>query len=178
MPKGKYWTEAEQDHLETWAGRKTIPLIAEELGRTTRAVRSRLSREGVTAVGMQGQMTTGEVAAEYGTTYAHVKTLIRRKLLKATRRRGSFDHMIWPEDAEKVSDLLRDTDSLVRGEYNGRTKLTAENVREILSSELSNPELARRYGVARATIHQVRAGRTWKHLAPRKWYERDRTSGA
>jgi hypothetical protein len=47
----------------------------------------------------------------------------------------------------------------------GGVKLTEQNVLEIRRDNSTRLEvLAERYGVCRTTIHNVRRGRTWKHL--------------
>lgn len=54
-----------------------------------------------------------------------------------------------------------------RGERNGQAVLSACDVREIrdlIGSGLSNPAIAKRYGVARATINSIRAKKNWRHL--------------
>jgi hypothetical protein len=48
------------------------------------------------------------------------------------------------------------------GEGNGRAKLTAENVSEILASPCSATVLAARYGVTNDTITNIRAGKSWR----------------
>lgn len=48
-----------------------------------------------------------------------------------------------------------------------KQKLTAEQVLEIrnaLATGCTQSELARRYGVARSTIHEIRHGRAWVRL--------------
>lgn len=50
------------------------------------------------------------------------------------------------------------------GEANQASKLTIEQVRFILRSDSNNPELARKFGVARDTIGKIRRGETWTML--------------
>lgn len=57
-------------------------------------------------------------------------------------------------------DNMRDRD--VKGR--AAKKLTEKDVREILSSELIDAQLARNYGVNQATIHAIKNGHTWKHV--------------
>lgn len=52
----------------------------------------------------------------------------------------------------------------LQGEDNGRSVLTADNVREIRSLGLGASEAARKYGVGRTTVGHVLAGRTWLHV--------------
>ena len=51
-----------------------------------------------------------------------------------------------------------------RGELNPNTKLCAEQVREIRTTEATSDELARTYGVARRTINNILSYATWKEL--------------
>lgn len=55
-----------------------------------------------------------------------------------------------------------------KGERNGHSKLTEQGVREIRSrkplTKAVQAELAARYGVSAATVRDVAAKRTWKHV--------------
>lgn len=51
-----------------------------------------------------------------------------------------------------------------RGELSGQAKLTAEAVREIVSSGDSDTVLAARHGVTAAAIYNVRHGKSWGHI--------------
>jgi hypothetical protein len=51
-----------------------------------------------------------------------------------------------------------------RGEANGHSKLTEDDVRAIRASTESNCALARRLGVADTSISRIRNHKTWKHL--------------
>lgn len=56
-----------------------------------------------------------------------------------------------------------------KGESNGRSKLTEEQVAAIkarLSEGAAKRQLAREYGVDRTTIRDIDCGRIWKHVAP------------
>lgn len=174
MPKGPYWTEEDDDYLEKWADRRSLRLIGKTLGRSEGALRQRLQRLGISAKGMQGHMTTYEVAAEYGTTHEHVKRLIWKGVLPATTQRGArrLKYLIWPEDAEKCATQLRDKGFYLKGIHNHKAKLTEAQVKEIHASKDTNVALAERYGVTPTAVRYARTGRTWKHLTPRKWYER------
>lgn len=50
------------------------------------------------------------------------------------------------------------------GERNGRSKLTAEQVREILRDPRGYRATARTYGVHRATIARIRKGKQWRSV--------------
>lgn len=51
------------------------------------------------------------------------------------------------------------------GEQNGRAKLTAEQVREILRDPRGYRSTARTYGVHRSHIARIRKGRSWASVA-------------
>lgn len=51
-----------------------------------------------------------------------------------------------------------------RGETNPRAKLTREQVLEIRASSEMGTELARRFGLSKSTVCQIRKGLRWKHL--------------
>jgi DNA-binding CsgD family transcriptional regulator len=51
-----------------------------------------------------------------------------------------------------------------RGERNGQSKLTEEEVLDIRESTKPSAELADRYGVNSSTIRMIRTYATWTHL--------------
>lgn len=51
-----------------------------------------------------------------------------------------------------------------RGERVGGAKLTEDQVRHVLTSPLSQRQLARDLGVDRRTISLIRQGKTWRHV--------------
>lgn len=70
--------------------------------------------------------------------------------------------------AENVADRDRQGRT-AKGESNGRSKLTQEEVAAIkgrLSEGAAKRQLAREYGVDRTTIRDIDRGRIWKHVAP------------
>lgn len=73
-------------------------------------------------------------------------------------------HVRWAthveNEAEKVGHGTR-----LRGERIGNSKLTADDVRHIRSSGLSQKMAAEAYGVSRSNIGMIRAGKTWGWLA-------------
>lgn len=72
------------------------------------------------------------------------------------------DHLEWKTTAENMADkLVHDTHQ--RGERQWNAKLTEDNAREIigLKGVESLTSLAARFGVARQTIYNIHAGRTW-----------------
>lgn len=52
----------------------------------------------------------------------------------------------------------------LRGINQPKAKLTDDLVREIRASLDSTASLARKYGVSETTVHDVRTGRTWRHV--------------
>lgn len=52
----------------------------------------------------------------------------------------------------------------LKGEKNGRAKLTSEQVLEIRASSLSGTELGRKYGVSKNMISRIRLGLAWNHI--------------
>lgn len=51
-----------------------------------------------------------------------------------------------------------------RGESNANSKLTDDDVRAIRLSSLNGAQLARAYGLTRATVHMIRKRKIWKHI--------------
>ena len=66
--------------------------------------------------------------------------------------------------ANFVSDYKRNT----KGDKNGRSKLTEQQVLEIinllLAKEKSQAEIARLYSISTSTINNIKKKRTWTHL--------------
>ncbi len=51
-----------------------------------------------------------------------------------------------------------------RGEANGRSKLTADDVRAIRESGQLHRVIAKRYGVSENAIHCIKTGKSWRHV--------------
>lgn len=82
-------------------------------------------------------------------------------------------HLRWATPAENSADRVRHGTTgkgtpkpSSRGERNANAKLTAVDVVTIrsMSSDLSNSEIARRFGVHHSAIGRIRAGQTWAWL--------------
>lgn len=73
-------------------------------------------------------------------------------------------HLLIGTVAENVGDRELRGRRNVKGEQIGTSKLTKDQVFEILASPLSNVELADKYGVHKTNIWAIRAGKSWKHL--------------
>jgi len=77
------------------------------------------------------------------------------------------DHLSLGTHADNVAD--RDNKGRQpRGELNGLAKLTQEQVRamraEYAAGGISQPALARRYGIAHGTLEAILHRRSWKHV--------------
>ena len=71
------------------------------------------------------------------------------------------DHLFVGTPKDNAHDALQKGRHYI-GEKNGRSKLTAKNVKEILNSNMNGQQLAEKFGVTRSTINNVRRGVTWK----------------
>jgi hypothetical protein len=75
------------------------------------------------------------------------------------------NHLSWKTPAENTADKITHG-TLARGERNGKSRLTQNDVRKIMSMKgrFSLDEVASRFGVKRPTIADIYAGRTWNWL--------------
>jgi len=69
-----------------------------------------------------------------------------------------------PGTAKENADDMVKRKRVAKGERASRTKLTERDVREILSSELTTKELARKFDVYYSCIWKIRHGLLWGHL--------------
>ena len=75
------------------------------------------------------------------------------------------DHLSLGTQTENVADQDRKGGiHRARGKQHGRAKLTEADVLYIRSSNESDSELAKRFGVFGTTIHSARVGKKWRHL--------------
>ena len=75
------------------------------------------------------------------------------------------EHLIAGTQKENRMDCVtKGRHNAPKGENHYRAKLTAEVVREIRASSLTNTELAEVYGTSRRTISDARRGKTWRHI--------------
>jgi len=73
--------------------------------------------------------------------------------------------MVAKEDMLKLLDRLKAAERQVEvTRIAQKPKLTDEQVREILSSRLTDVELAKIYGVTPPTILRIRWGRSYRHV--------------
>lgn len=71
------------------------------------------------------------------------------------------DHLFIGTQKDNAQDALKKGRHYI-GEKNGRSKLTRQNIEEILNSKLNGQQLAEKFRVTRSTINNVRRGVTWK----------------
>lgn len=77
------------------------------------------------------------------------------------------DHLFIGTNANNVADMDRKgrrVNAPMRGEKNGRSKLTANAVLEILRGTGTQQEMAKKFGVSRALVGMVRRGDVWRHV--------------
>lgn len=72
-------------------------------------------------------------------------------------------HLRWATHAENMADKNRHGTSN-HGERNGKTKLTAEDVRAIRAAPPNLKPLMDRYGMSRDGISKIRSRRRWAHV--------------
>jgi hypothetical protein len=75
-------------------------------------------------------------------------------------------HLFLGTVQDNVSDMWAKGRAVVRrGDRNHASKLTAEDVIAIRSSDMSLTKLAAKYGISRASVSAARRGLTWSHIA-------------
>lgn len=73
------------------------------------------------------------------------------------------DHLFVGTAKDNSQDALKKGRHYI-GEKNPNSKLTDENVNEILKSEFNSQQLATKFSVTRATINRIRRRNGWGHL--------------
>lgn len=74
-------------------------------------------------------------------------------------------HLRLGTHAENMQDMAHKGRGQVRrGDECSFSKLTESQVRDILKSPETGPELSRTYGVSRNTIYAIRNGKNWRHI--------------
>lgn len=81
------------------------------------------------------------------------------------RSNSRKDNLRWATRAENHADKALHGTAQV-GSVNGNSKLTTEQVKEILQHPITanRSELARRFGVSQVTVSRIMRGEMWKHL--------------
>lgn len=117
----------------------------------------------------------GVFGMRYKHFYAHRASLIlhkipisdghdvRHKCPKHLRHCVNPAHLTTGTRTENNHDKIADG-TLPIGESHQNSKLTEAQVLEIRASEMSNSELFRKFNVSQATICDIIARRTWKHI--------------
>jgi hypothetical protein len=72
-------------------------------------------------------------------------------------------HLRWATSKQNKADQITHGTAR-RGERNGRSKLTANEVVEIRSSADTGRSLARRFGVSETAVSRARFGKAWAHM--------------
>lgn len=87
--------------------------------------------------------------------------------LNGVRTDNSKDNLRWGTAKENYDDMTaHGTRAVLRGEDNHFTKLTEAQVVDIRTRKAASKwELAEEYGVSPSTVYQIRARRTWRHVA-------------
>lgn len=73
------------------------------------------------------------------------------------------EHLFIGTHADNVADKVKKRRHRF-GERTPSSKLTEEQVREIIASKDTLSNLARRYGVTLCPIREIKLGHTWKHI--------------
>lgn len=72
----------------------------------------------------------------------------------------NWRHLAWKTPMENTADKFAH-DTVVRGEKNYNSKLTEADIHIIRASSEKDPALGRRFGVARETIRDIKARKSW-----------------
>lgn len=73
------------------------------------------------------------------------------------------NHLRWATHAENMADRERHG-TINRGERNGKTKLTADDVRAIRAAPPNYAPLMEKYGMSRHGISKIRGRKRWAHV--------------
>jgi len=74
------------------------------------------------------------------------------------------DHMFLGTNADNIKDSYNKGRSNQQGEHNGNRKLTLEQVSEIRASSESCRILARRFGIGKSQVSNIKTGAKWTNL--------------
>lgn len=73
------------------------------------------------------------------------------------------DHLFIGSAKDNAQDALSKRRHYI-GAKNGRSKITEDQARFIISSNMNDPSLAAMFGVHRSTINKIKRSSTWRHL--------------
>ena len=77
-----------------------------------------------------------------------------------------FENLRWGTSRDNKRDALKKgLWNAAKGEAQGSSKLTADQVREIRASGLTQTALAGKYGVRQTQISRIKNGLRWKHVS-------------
>jgi DNA-binding XRE family transcriptional regulator len=120
---------------------------------------------GTTTRGEQSPVAvlTNEIASliisDPRSSYELAKTIgVSASTVKAVRNGSTWGHLT---NGMKQPTRTRKT---LRGESNGNSVLTNEQVLEVYCGSTPGAELARRFGVSRTLIYRIRQGKVWRHV--------------
>ncbi len=75
------------------------------------------------------------------------------------------DHLYLGTHQDNMDDMHKAGRGVFhKGESNGKSKLTADEVRQIRAASKTQEALAREFGVQPAAISKIRLGKLWKHV--------------
>jgi HNH endonuclease/NUMOD4 motif len=78
------------------------------------------------------------------------------------RSNNHLSNLRWTTPTGNGGDRARH--GSLKGERNGCSKLSFQQVQEIRASMMTGPKLAAIYGVSRTTIWAIKQGETWRHV--------------
>lgn len=84
--------------------------------------------------------------------------------LDGDKENNAKDNLEWASGSDNEKHAHRTGLKTGRGSANSNAKLTAAQVAQIRSSDDPAPEIAKRFGVSRSTVINIRSGRTWQHV--------------
>jgi len=70
----------------------------------------------------------------------------------------------YKQNSEDRDSRDRNGGRFIRGERNGNSKLTSEDIKEIRNSNLSSYKLADIYGISQSQINRIKLNKRWKHI--------------
>ena len=73
------------------------------------------------------------------------------------------DHLFLGTNADNMADMVTKGRAL-RGETNGKAKLTDKEVCAILADSRSHRKIAADYNIGKTAVWQIKSGKTWNHV--------------
>ena len=75
-----------------------------------------------------------------------------------------IDNLEWTSRSKNAKEANQHHGSWLKGEANGRSKLTEKDIRDIRLDTNPNRLIANMYKVSIRTIEYIKSGKTWKHV--------------